>query len=112
MSDTATLRELGIGDETVERNPTHIWIEPTNRCNTRCTHCGHYYSQFGRDMDEALYRRVAESLLDGLEKVSLIGYGEPFMAKHFNEMFDECSKRRIHISTTSNGILLRDDARV
>jgi MoaA/NifB/PqqE/SkfB family radical SAM enzyme len=112
MSDKAVLEQLGIGGDIVGHNPRHVWIEPTNRCNTRCTHCGHFYSKFGQDMDRALYHRVAASVLDDLKTIELIGYGEPFMAKHFDEMFDECASRGIHIFTTSNGILLRDDARV
>lgn len=93
-------------------NPTHIWIEPTNRCNTRCTHCDHYYRQFGEDMPLGLYEKIRDQVLDGVERVELIGYGEPFMAKHYWEMFDECQRRGILVFSTSNGILLRDDARV
>ncbi len=105
-SSTAPVRDV------VDRNPTHIWIEPTNRCNTRCRHCGHFYEQFGQDMEEDLYRKIARDVLTGVKRAELIGYGEPFMAKNFWTMFDECVARGIEIYTTSNGILLRDDARV
>ncbi len=98
--------------EVVDWNPTHIWIEPTNRCNTRCTHCDHYYRQFGGDMPFDLYEKIRAQVLDGVERVELIGYGEPFMAKHYWEMFDECQRRGILVYSTSNGILLRDDERV
>ena len=99
-------------DEVVERNPTHIWIEPTNRCNTRCVHCGHFYELFGSDMDEELYEKIRDQALDGVERAELIGYGEPLMAKNFWRMFEECAARDIEIYTTSNGILLRNDERV
>lgn len=105
----AQLDSLG---ELAPANPTHIWIEPTNRCNTRCTHCGHFYGKFGQDMDAGLYRRIADSVLEGVERAELIGYGEPFMAKPFWQMFDECMARGIEVYSTSNGILLRDDERV
>ncbi len=98
--------------EVVPWNPTHIWIEPTNRCNTRCTHCGHFYRQFGEDMPIGLYEKIRDQVLDGVECAELIGYGEPFMAKHYWEMFDECQRRGILVYSTSNGILLRDDERV
>ncbi|CAN5411945.1 hypothetical protein BH09SUM1_BH09SUM1_12360 [soil metagenome] len=101
-----------IDGEIVLHSPSHIWIEPTNRCNTRCTHCGHFYSQFGGDMDHDLYHKIRDTVLDGVERAELIGYGEPFMAKHFQEMFDDCVTRGIQIYTTTNGILLRDDERV
>ncbi len=99
-------------DNIASGNPTHVWIEPTNRCNTRCTHCGHFYHHFGEDMPEELYERIARAVLDGVERVELLGYGEPFMAKNFERMFDECAARGIKIFTTSNGILLRNDERV
>jgi radical SAM protein with 4Fe4S-binding SPASM domain len=104
--ESGNLDALG---ETVSENPTHIWIEPTNRCNTKCAHCGHFYSKFGEDMEGDLYRKILEQAADNLERVELIGYGEPLMARHFQEMFDEMTRRGVHVYTTSNGILLRKD---
>ncbi|MEQ8821613.1 MAG: radical SAM/SPASM domain-containing protein [Sumerlaeia bacterium] len=99
-----------VSDEVLVRdNPTHIWIEPTNRCNTRCKHCGHFYDVFGRDMDIELYEKIKAAVLDDVERIELIGYGEPLMAKNFERMFDDCLERGIRIYTTSNGILLRKD---
>jgi len=89
-------------------NPNHIWIEPTNRCNTRCRHCDHFYRVFGEDMELDLYEKIEREVLDGVERAELIGYGEPFMGKNFMRMFDACVERGITIFTTSNGILLRD----
>ena len=104
--ETPAVPDLG---ETATRNPSHVWFEPTSRCNTRCIHCGHYYRKYGEDMDLALYEKIAAAVLDDLERVELIGYGEPFMAAHFQRMFDDCAERGIEIYTTTNGILLRND---
>ncbi len=98
--------------EIMDRNPEHVWIEPTNRCNTRCTHCEHYYRHFGEDMPFDLFQIIRDHILDGVTSAELIGYGEPFMAKNYWEIFDELVRRNIRIASTSNGILLRDDARV
>ena len=95
--------------ETVTANPTHIWVEPTNRCNTRCTHCGHYYSHFGEDMPREMFRKIQDALFDDLKAVELIGYGEPLLAPDFNDMFDVCISLGIHVLFTTNGILLRND---
>lgn len=94
--------------DVVDHQPSHIWIEPTNRCNTRCTHCGHFYSQFGEDMAADLYEKIEAEVLDHVKRAELIGYGEPFMGKNFMRMFDACVERGIEIYTTSNGILLRN----
>jgi MoaA/NifB/PqqE/SkfB family radical SAM enzyme len=96
--------------ETVAANPTHIWVEPTNRCNTRCTHCAHYYSRFGEDMPGEMFRKIQDALFDDVKAVELIGYGEPLLAADFNDMLDACLSRGIRVLFTTNGILLRSDA--
>jgi radical SAM protein with 4Fe4S-binding SPASM domain len=109
--DQLDSREVPLSD-VVDSNPTHIWIEPTNRCNTRCKHCHHYDAKFGEDMSFDLFATLRDNVLDTVKYVQLVGYGEPFMAKHYWEMFDELSGRGIEIMSISNGILLRDDERV
>ena len=88
-------------------NPTHIWIEPTTRCNTRCIHCRHYYETFGQDMPSSLYNKISEQAMDRAEIVDLIGYGEPLMAPSFESILEDCSRRGIDVTTTTNGILLK-----
>ena len=97
--------------ETVEGGPKHVWIEPTTRCNTRCAHCAHFYRQFGEDMRAEVVDQILGSALDAVELAELTGYGEPFLAPRFDEMFEECRRRGILISVITNGILLRDEAR-
>lgn len=94
------------------RNPVHAWIEPTNRCNTRCIHCGHYYSVFGADMDGATYSRVQAELIPELERVSLIGYGEPLMASMLDDMLSDCISKGLKIHITTNGLLLNNETLV
>ncbi len=101
--------ELSALPETSDANPIHVWLEPTSRCNTRCTHCGHYYSRFGEDMAPELYEKIKSSVLDTVRRAELIGYGEPLMAKSFPQMFDDCVNRGIEIYTTTNGLLLRKE---
>ena len=97
-------------NETARDNPSHIWIEPTDRCNTRCIHCRHYYSNFGMDMPDEIYRKIEAQVLDGATSLDLIGYGEPLLAKNFEKIFEDCLKRNIEVHTTTNGILLKNDA--
>lgn len=94
--------------EYMETGPTHVWIEPTNKCNARCTHCWHYYKEFGEDMSAALYEKIQAAVMDGLKRVELIGYGEPLIAPLFDRMFEDCAQRNIQIFFTTNGIKLAD----
>jgi MoaA/NifB/PqqE/SkfB family radical SAM enzyme len=88
-------------------NPTHIWLGPTTRCNTRCRHCEHYYRDFGSDMERTVYHKIRDSVLDGVKSMELYGDGEPFLGACFGEMFEDCLSRGIRICLISNGILLR-----
>ena len=94
--------------EIVEANPNHIWLEPTNRCNNRCRHCGHFYSDFGKDMPDSVIDEVKKALLPHVKSVRLVGYGEPLIAKGIIRILDECLHRNIHVNLTTNGILCRD----
>ncbi|MBN1901976.1 SPASM domain-containing protein [Candidatus Sumerlaeota bacterium] len=96
----------------VNRFPEHIWIEPTTRCNTRCKYCLHWYESFGEDMEFSLYEKIRDQILDHVKRVELIGYGEPLIAKHFWDMFHDCSRRDIEILTTTNGLLLLDEEKL
>ena len=98
--------------EIVDLNPGHVWIEPTTRCNTRCRHCGHFSHVFGEDISLELYEKITRETLNDAHHAELIGYGEPLMARHFDDLFDDCLRRGMHISFTTNGILLRDPQRL
>jgi len=76
--------------EFAAHNPVHVWLEVTNRCNARCIYCGHHYSDFGEDMDTDLYKKIKSDALDHLQGVELYGYGEPFLASHFDDFFEDC----------------------
>mgnify|MGYP006286942121 FL=1 len=92
--------------ETAEKNPFHAWIEPTSRCNTKCTYCEHYYSNFGEDMPRGLYHKIRKAIFPNLERAELIGYGEPLIADIFDEMFNDCVENDIEVYTTTNGLML------
>jgi radical SAM protein with 4Fe4S-binding SPASM domain len=99
--------DLAAFPEVVPTNPWHVWIEPTNRCNTRCSHCWHFYVKFGEDMADDVYEKIAAAVLDSAQRVELVGYGEPLLAKGFERMLNDCIQRGVEILTTSNGILLQ-----
>ncbi len=62
------------------------------------------------DMPDEIYRKIEAQVLDGATSLDLIGYGEPLLAKNFEKIFEDCLKRNIEVHTTTNGILLKNDA--
>jgi len=103
------LRLLG---EKAETQPTHLWLESTSRCNTRCKTCPHFYATFGMDMSEEVFRKIQDGVLDGVRRVDLIGCGEPLIARYWQTLFDMCAQKRIKVDITTNGICLSDPALV
>ena len=72
--------ETVLGGEIVSANPSHVWIEPTSRCNTRCVHCNFSQVSPGEDMPWELDRKICDSALDCATQIELVGSGEPFLA--------------------------------
>ena len=60
-------------------------------------------------MEERVYRKIRDFVLDGVASMDLYGDGEPFLGACFDQMFEDCLRRGIRINLTSNGILLRRD---
>lgn len=113
MPSPSALADLSlIQSDIAADQPIHVWIEPTNRCNTRCAHCHHYYSHFGEDMPPELYRKIADSAIGAALHVDLIGYGEPLISLAFDQMFEEMSAQKRSIGFTTNGIALKSDAAI
>lgn len=94
--------------ETVAHGPLRVQIEPTSRCNTRCRHCRHFYKDFGEDISEALFRKIAANALNDTRLAVLTGYGEPFIAHGFRAMTEECARRAIRTEVSTNGSALLD----
>jgi len=71
-TDSQTFGEL---KPIARARPRRAYIEPTDRCNTRCRHCPHYHHPFGVDMSEAVTRKAIEALVDGAEVIVAQGHG-------------------------------------
>jgi len=84
------------------RFPGIVWIVPTDRCNTRCRTCSHFYTQSGKDMSEEIFSKIEQEVLDHVWRVHLIGGGEPLISKIFPQMLEACIKRKIKIFFITN----------
>lgn len=99
--------------EELFRFPRHIdyaWIELTNQCNLRCTHC---YNETAQRKKQFLsyddFVHVVDELVRfGIKAVQLIG-GEPFVIpeKELFDMLSYASKSFIEFEVFFNGTLTR-----
>jgi radical SAM protein with 4Fe4S-binding SPASM domain len=87
--------------------PAEVYIEPTNRCNERCTICPRTFFEREVAADLDLDRFVA--ILDqfpGVERVVLHGIGEPLLARDLPAMVAEAHRRRARVLFNTNAIAL------
>jgi radical SAM protein with 4Fe4S-binding SPASM domain len=87
--------------------PVEVYIEPTNRCNERCTICPRTFFSREPAADLDLDRFVA--ILDqfpAVERVVLHGIGEPLLARDLPAMVAEAHQRGARVLFNTNAIAL------
>lgn len=103
-------RELPI---VMKSQPTGVEIEMTNRCNLACTQClrslGLKPYKLG-DMDPENYKKILAQFPYAYS-ISLNGFGEPLMYKHFFDIVAYTRKVRPWAKTAiyTNGTLIDDE---
>ena len=89
--------------------PTHVQIEPTTRCNLRCTYCpvGSESAQTGH-----MELEVFQKLVDDVERYALLlvmwGWGEPFVCPQVYEMIAYAHRKGIRLISSTNGHCFAD----
>jgi len=97
-----------VRSETCDFIPTILDIEPTSRCNFRCTMCQLSEWEHGKraeDLSFSKFKAIADEQY-GLVEVKLQGLGEPLFNKEFIKMIEYLVNRYIWVRTTLNGSLL------
>ena len=104
------MREQYYQLEVLESLPLHVAVPTGDRCNIGCVFCtdrGPNTPYTDLNYDQFL---EFTKPLEGATLVQLYGWGEPFINKEYDRMFDHVIERypgiRIYIST--NGVLLTD----
>ncbi len=87
--------------------PTHMQIEPTNRCNLRCSLCP---VTTGMDrpsgfMDFGLYKRLIDEAGEDLFLILLWDWGEPFIHPDIYDMIAYARGKGIKLVSSTNGHL-------
>lgn len=93
----------------VASTPLEVYIEPTNRCNERCTICPRTFFEREPAADLDFGRFVA--ILDqfpGVERVVLHGVGEPLLARDLPLMVAAAHRRGARVLFNTNAIALSE----
>ncbi len=101
------LKEIDEGKTVLESYPRRLVFELTNACNLNCVMCGRNAADFKMTAFDMDVFRSFEPLMDKIEEVTLMGWGEPTIHPHFNEMLEIIDKHSARKYFCSNGMNLK-----
>ena len=82
------LKEIESHAEILQSYPRRLVFELTNACNLNCVMCGRNAADFKMTAFDMDVFRSFEPMMDIVEEVTLMGWGEPTIHPHFNEMLE------------------------
>ncbi|MCS6992183.1 MAG: SPASM domain-containing protein [Chitinophagales bacterium] len=86
--------------------PAAVAIEPTTLCNLRCPQCPSGKRSFTRptgNMDITFFKHLVDQVAPHAVYLTLYFQGEPFLHRHFCEMVQYATQRRLFTVTSTNG---------
>ncbi len=95
----------------VNFSPIFADIESTISCNLNCVMCHRKELVAGRsslNLTLVQFRKIIDKLPYVL-KLNLQGMGEPLLSRDLFEMIKYAKKKRIYVSTVTNGMLMTED---
>ena len=90
--------------------PTHLLLEPTNRCNLRCTLCPvttGLQRQTGF-MSFEMFRKLIDEIGEYLFLILLWDWGEPFLHPQIYDMISYARQQDIQVISSTNGHAFAD----
>lgn len=100
------MQELEQGKTILQSYPRRIVLELTNACNLNCVMCGRNAADFKPTMFDMDVFRSLEPLMDTVEEVTLMGWGEPTVHPHFIEMLKIINQHSARKYFCTNGMNL------
>ena len=101
------MEELEAGKTILESYPRRLVFELTNACNLNCIMCGRNAADFKPTVFDMDVFRSFEPLMDIVEEVTLMGWGEPTIHPDFIEMLEIINKHSARKYFCSNGMNLK-----
>lgn len=86
MNSSLNMEEMEQGKTILKSYPRRLVFELTNACNLNCVMCGRNAADFKPTVFDMDVFRSFEPLMDIVEEVTLMGWGEPTIHPNFIEM--------------------------
>lgn len=100
------LREIEEGRTFLKSYPRRLVLELTNACNLNCMMCGRNAADFTLTKFDMDIFRGLEPLMDTIEEVTLMGWGEPTIHPDFIEMLRIIDNHSARKYFCTNGMTL------
>lgn len=100
------LQEIDTSATILKSYPRRLVFELTNACNLNCVMCGRNAADFKLTSFDMDVFRSFEPIMDYVEEVTLMGWGEPTIHPHFKEMLDIIHKHGTRAYFCTNGMSL------
>lgn len=101
------IEELELGKTILESYPRRLVFELTNACNLNCIMCGRNAADFKPTVFDMDVFRSFEPLMDIIEEVTLMGWGEPTIHPNFIEMLEIINNHSARKYFCTNGMNLK-----
>ncbi len=101
------ISEIDSKAEILKSYPRRLVLELTNACNLNCVMCGRNAADFKLTSFNMDIFRSLEPLMDTIEEVTLMGWGEPTIHPHFKEMLEIINRHGARKYFCSNGMNLK-----
>lgn len=106
MNSDLNIQEIDEKKEVLASLPRRLVFELTNLCNLNCIMCGRNASDFKPTVFDMEWFRYFEPMFDTIEEVTLMGWGEPTMHPHFEEMLEIIDRHSARKYFCTNGMRL------
>lgn len=101
------IKELESGETILKSYPRRLVFELTNACNLNCVMCGRNAANFKPTVFDMDVFKSFEPLMDSIEEVTLMGWGEPTIHPHFIDMLKIINKHSARKYFCTNGMNLK-----
>lgn len=100
------IEEIEQGICELKSYPRRLVFELTNACNLNCIMCGRNAANFKPTVFDMDVFRSFEPIMDIVEEVTLMGWGEPTIHPHFKEMLEIINEHSARKYFCTNGMNL------
>lgn len=106
LNSKLNIEELEQGKTVLESYPRRLVFELTNACNLNCVMCGRNAADFKPTVFDMDVFKSFEPLMDIVEEVTLMGWGEPTIHPNFIEMLKIINEHGARKYFCTNGMNL------